>query len=140
MRWVALAFTLFCLASTAPLSAQQFRAAWVDVFHDGMQSSSQVDTMIATLVAGRYNAVIVQVLAFMDAGTTTALRSHGAYWQSTTSIVPWCYYTTQAFDPLGYLCTQAHANGIQVHAWLGGSAGGIYRVSQAWPPAVPAQR
>ena len=39
------------------------------------------------------------------------------------------------FDPLTYLCQQAHANGIEVHAWLGGSGAAMYRVSTAWPPA-----
>ena len=85
--------------------------------------------MVSSLVTGRYNAVIVQVLAYMDNATS----SHGAYWKS--SILPWSGYTKSTFDPLGYLCQQAHANGIQVHAWLGGSGGGMYRVSNAWPPA-----
>jgi uncharacterized lipoprotein YddW (UPF0748 family) len=59
---------------------------------------------------------------------------HGAYWYSTN--VPWCGYTTTNFDPLGYVCQKAHANGIEVHAWLGGSGGCMYRVTdQSWPPA-----
>jgi uncharacterized lipoprotein YddW (UPF0748 family) len=109
--------------------AQQFRAAWADVFHVGMQNSSQVDTMVSTLVAGHYNAVIVQVQAYMD----NATASHGSYWNS--SILPHAGYVTGSFDPLGYLCQRAHANGIEVHAWLGGSGGGMFRVSQAWPPS-----
>src|SRR3954468_19914055 len=110
-------------------SAQQFRAAWADVFHVGMQNSSQVNTMVSKLVAGHYNAVIVQVLAYMD----NTPSSHGAYWKS--NILPRSGYVTSTFDPLAYLCQQAHANGIEVHAWLGGSGGGMYRVSTAWPPA-----
>src|SRR5215831_9498568 len=111
-----------------PLPAQQFRAAWADVFHVGMQNSGQVDTMVSTLVAGHYNAVIVQVVAYMD----NASASHGAYYKS--SILPWSGYTTSGFDPLAYLITKAHASGIEVHAWLGGSGGGPYRVSTTWPP------
>ena len=84
--------------------------------------------MVSTLVAGRYNAVIVQVLGYMD----NSVASHGAHWKS--SIVPWSSRVTASFDPLGYLCQQAHANGIEVHAWLGGSGGAMYRVSTAWPP------
>src|SRR3974377_327030 len=126
--WVT-ALAVLCFASSAQLPAQQFRAAWADVFHNGMQSSSQVDTMVSSLVTGRYNAVVVQVLAYMDnAGST-----HGAYWKS--SVLPSCSYVTSNFDPLAYLCTAAHANGLQVYAWMGGSCGGIYRVSLAWPPA-----
>ena len=85
--------------------------------------------MVSTLVAGRYNAVIVQVVAYMD----TSSASHGSYYKS--SILPWCGYTTSGFDPLAYLITKAHANGIEVHAWLGGSGGGPYRVSTTWPPS-----
>src|SRR5947209_4297366 len=85
--------------------------------------------MVSKLVAGHYNAIIVQVLAYMD----TATASHGAYWKS--SILPRSGYVTSSFDPLAYICQQAHANGIEVHAWLGGSGGGMYRVSTAWPPA-----
>lgn len=120
---------LLCFAPKAPLQAQQFRAAWADVFHVGMGSQVQVDAMVASLVAGRYNAVVVQVLGYMDSNGT---GSHGAHWKS--SILPWSPRVTSSFDPLAYLCTQAHANGIQVHAWLGGSGGGPYRVSTVWPP------
>src|SRR6266478_6555495 len=128
LRRFALLLPLFWLAQSAQLQAQQFRAAWADVFHVGMQNSGQVDTMVSKLVAGHYNAVIVQVLAYMD----TATASHGAYWRS--SIVPRSTWVTATYDPLIYLCQQAHANGIEVHAWLGGSAGAMYRVSQSWPP------
>jgi uncharacterized lipoprotein YddW (UPF0748 family) len=118
------------LAAAPSLPAQQFRAAWADVFHPGMQSAAQIDAMVARLAAGRYNAVLAQVLAYMD---RTSTPTHGAYWKS--SLLPWSGYVTGSFDPLAYLCQQAHANGIEVHAWLGGSGGGMYRVSLAWPPA-----
>ncbi|HWX22445.1 MAG TPA: family 10 glycosylhydrolase [Candidatus Binatia bacterium] len=124
----AVSVAVFCFAAAPFLQAQQFRAAWADVFHVGMQNSGQVDAMVSNLAAGHYNAVVVQVLAYMD----TATASHGAYWKS--SILPRSAYVTSGFDPLAYLCTQAHANGIQVHAWLGGSGGAMYRVSTSWPP------
>src|ERR1051325_852561 len=127
-RNLALLATL-CSASATPALAQQFPAAWADVFHVGMGSTTEVNTMVNSLVAGRYNVVIVQVLGYMD---STSSASHGAHWKS--SIIPWSTRVTASFDPLAYLCTQAHANGIQVHAWLGGSGGGPYRVSTAWPP------
>src|SRR3954454_23140862 len=120
---------LFVLGLTTQLPAQQFRAAWADVFNSGITSQSGVDTMVNNLVAGHYNVVIFQALAYMD----NSVASHGAMWQS--SIVPWSSRTTAGFDPLAYLCTKAHANGIEVHAWLGGSGGAMYRVSTAWPPA-----
>jgi len=124
-----LAIVLLAVTATLPLSAQQLRAAWADIFHVGMGSTSEVDVMVASLVAGRYNAVIVQVLGYMDANGT---GSHGAHWKS--SIVPWSTRVKSNFDPLAYLCQQAHANGVEVHAWLGGSGAAMYRVSTTWPP------
>src|SRR5436309_6788781 len=127
MRRCAVALAILYYAT--PLPAQQFPAAWADVFHVGMTSQSDVNTMVSTLVAGRYNAVVVQVLGYMD---NAVGGSHGAHWKS--SIVPWSSRVTASFDPLAYLCAQAHANGIEVHAWLGGSGGAMYRVSTTWPP------
>jgi uncharacterized lipoprotein YddW (UPF0748 family) len=120
---------ILCLAGAIPASAQEFRAAWADVFHSGMGSQTEVSNMVSALVTGHYNAVVVQVLGYMDSGVS----SHGAHWKS--NILPWSTRVTASFDPLAYLCAQAHANGIEVHAWLGGSAGAMYRVSTSWPPA-----
>ena len=120
---------ILCLAGAAPLPAQEFRAAWADVFHVGMGSQTEVNNMVSALATGHYNAVVVQVVAYMDSGTS----SHGAQYKS--NILPWSTRVTSSFDPLAYLCTQAHANGIEVHAWLGGSAGAMYRVSTTWPPS-----
>lgn len=123
------AVLLFTAGATS-LPAQEFRAAWADVFHVGMGSTNEVDAMVSSLVSGHYNAVIVQVVGYMD---SNGFGSHGAHWQS--NILPWSPRVTSSFDPLAYLCTQAHTNGIEVHAWLGGSGGAMYRVSTAWPPA-----
>src|SRR6266516_4067463 len=110
MRRCAVILAILCFAAAAPLQAQQqFRAAWADVFHVGMTSQSDVNTMVSSLVAGHYNAVVVQVLGYMD---NAVGGSHGAHWKS--SIVPWSSRVTASFDPLAYLCTQAHANGIEV--------------------------
>ena len=125
----SLGFTLICLTPLFSLQGQQFRAAWADVFHVGMGSQTEVNNMVSALVTGHYNAVIVQVLAYHD--NTSAF--HGAHWKS--SIVPWSPRVTASFDPLAYLCQQAHANGIEVHAWLGGSSAAMYRISTDWPPA-----
>jgi uncharacterized lipoprotein YddW (UPF0748 family) len=125
-----LAVSLAILCCAAPLHAQEFRAAWADVFHVGMSSQTEVNNMVSTLVSGHYNAVIVQVVGYMD---NAVGASHGAHWQS--SILPWSSRVKASFDPLAALCQQAHANGIEVHAWLGGSGAAMYRVSTSFPPA-----
>lgn len=109
--------------STAP-STGEFRAFWAVVFQQGYKSAAQIDTMVAAAVAGHYNVILVQMLAYQDAGTS----SHGAYWNS--SIVPKATDISPAsFDPLAYLCTQAHANGIEVHAMSV-----PFRMCTTWPP------
>ena len=128
-RRCARVFCFLLIGLGGRCEAQQFRAAWADVFNSGLTSQAGVDTMVNSLVAGHYNAVVVQVLAYMD----NSVASHGAMWHS--SLIPWSSRTTAGFDPLGYLCTKAHANGIEVHAWLGGSGGAMYRVCTVWPPA-----
>src|ERR1051326_7086593 len=129
LRRCVIALALLGPTVAAPSHAQQFRAAWADVFHVGMGSQGEVDNMVSSLVTGHYNAVIVQAVGYMDRNGTA---SHGAHWKS--SILPWSTRVNSTFDPLAYLCQQAHANGIEVHAWWGGRGGGPYRVSSVWPP------
>src|ERR1041385_6375899 len=75
----ALAFVGISIAG----QAQQFRAAWAGVFNSSLTSQSGVNNLVSSLVAGHYNVVLVQVLAYMD----NSVASHGAMWKS--SIVPW---------------------------------------------------
>jgi uncharacterized lipoprotein YddW (UPF0748 family) len=92
--------------------------------HTGFKSTSQIDALVARAVAGNYNAIVAEVMAFQDSGTS----SHGAYWNS--AIVPKATDISGSIDPLQYLCQQANAQGIDVHAWLV-----TYRVSRSFPPA-----
>ncbi len=101
----------------------EFRGFWADAFHIGMQTQAQVDQMISLAVEGGYNAIVPEVLAFHD----NEVGSHGAYWRS--NIVARTTYVTEDFDPLEYMCQQAHANGLQIHCWLV-----AFRVSSTWPP------
>src|SRR2546430_5453514 len=95
-RWAAFLFIFGFITAQNPLSAQQFRAAWADIFHNGMTSQSDVNTMVSSLVAGRYNAVVVQVVGYMDQPGGSG--SHGAQYKS--SILPWSTRVTASFDPL----------------------------------------
>lgn len=100
-----------------------FRAFWADAFNVGFKSTSQINTMVSRAVAGRYNAIIVEVLAYHDTGAS----GHGAYWNS--AYVPRASDISGNIDPLAVLCSTAHAAGIEVHAWIVS-----YRISNAWPP------
>jgi hypothetical protein len=102
----------------------EFRGFWADAFHSGFKSTGEIDTMIGWALAGNYNAIIPEVLAFHDTGG----GGHGAYWNS--GIVPKASDIAGGIDPLAYLVQQAHASGLEVHAWLV-----AFRVSATWPPA-----
>jgi len=102
----------------------EFRGFWADAFASGFKSTAQIDTMINLALAGNYNAIVPEVLAFQD----TAGGGHGAYWDS--NIVPMASDIVGGIDPLAYLVQQAHANGLEVHPWLV-----AFRVSATWPPA-----
>jgi uncharacterized lipoprotein YddW (UPF0748 family) len=121
--WAA---ALGAIAAIAPPSYGQteFRAFWADRYHTGMRSSSEINSMVSRAVQGNYNAIIAQVLAYQDNGSVY----HGAFWNS--SILPKANGISPSFDPLGYLVQQAHANGLEAHAWII-----PYRACTAWPPS-----
>ncbi len=101
-----------------------FRGFWADAFGTGFKSTAQIDQMVAMAVAGKYNAIIPEVLAYQD----NVGNGHGAYWNS--AIVPKATDISGTIDPLAYLVETAHANGIEVHCWLVS-----FRVSNSWPPS-----
>lgn len=121
------AAALFCvLAVLTPIAAaQSFRAFWADAFSVGFKNNSQVTDLVNRAVAGRYNALVVEVLAFHD----NVGGGHGAYWNS--AIVPKAAdISPPSFDPLAALLSQAHAAGLEVHAWVV-----PYRICSTWPPS-----
>jgi len=100
-----------------------FRAFWADAFNTGFKSTSQITSLINRAVTGHYNAIVVEVMAYHDKGTS----GHGAYWNS--AIVPKATDISGGIDPLAVLVSQAHAAGIEVHAWIV-----PLRVCSTWPP------
>jgi len=101
-----------------------YRAVWADAFSVGFKSNQQINDLVSRAVTGNYNLILAEVLAFHDTGAS----GHGAYWNS--SIVPRAGDISGNIDPLGTLVALAHANGLEVDAWIV-----PYRVSSVWPPA-----
>ena len=101
-----------------------FRAFWADAFSPGFKSTTEIDAMIARALTGRYNAIFAEVLAYHD----RTGGGHGAYWNS--GIVPKATDISGGINPLAYLVQQAHANGLEVHAWIV-----PYRACTTWPPS-----
>ncbi|MDX2197973.1 MAG: family 10 glycosylhydrolase [Phycisphaerae bacterium] len=122
---MSLCAAVAALTLTISASAQtSFRAFWADAFSPGYKNASEVNSMISRALAARYNAIIVEVVAFHD----NVGVGHGAYYNST--ILPKATDIASNFDPLATVIAQAHANNIEVHAWIV-----PYRVSSVWPPS-----
>lgn len=106
---------------TVPICTREFRAAWVACVYNidwpskkGLSAASQQAEMrrlLDRMVALRMNAMIFQVRPQAD-----------ALYQSR--IEPWSPWLTgkmgrsPGYDPLAYCIQQAHARGIEVHAWF----------------------
>ncbi len=123
---LALALTA-AAASYAPVNdrppalAREFRGAWVACIYNldwpsspGLSAASQQAEMrgiLDKLAALKMNAVIFQVRPQCDA----------VY---SSSIEPWSSWLTgkmgasPGYDPLAYCIREAHARGIEVHAWF----------------------
>src|ERR1700674_932234 len=91
------------------LGPPQYRALWVDAFHDGMKSPWQVEKLVADAHRANLNALIVQVRKNADAYFNRSGEPRAADILGPAD-----------FDPLGYVIQLAHASTprIEVHAWL----------------------
>lgn len=102
-----LALSLFVLLSAIlpAVGMTEFRGLYVDAFHPGIKNHEQVTEMVRAAKAANFNALIVQV------------RKRGdAYYNST--IEPKALDIAPDYDPLADVIEQAHAVGMEVHAWL----------------------
>jgi uncharacterized lipoprotein YddW (UPF0748 family) len=104
-KLATLSLLTLLLCNPPPLEASEFRGLYVDAFHPGFKSHEEVTQMVATAKEGNFNALIVQV------------RKRGdAYYNS--QIEPKALDIEADYDPLADIVTQAHAAGLQVHAWV----------------------
>lgn len=102
---LAVPAVLGVLASIPTARASEFRGLYVDAFHPGFKTHEQVTQMVNAAKGANFNALIVQV------------RKRGdAYYNS--SIEPKAADIAAEYDPLADVIAQAHAAGLEVHAWL----------------------
>jgi uncharacterized lipoprotein YddW (UPF0748 family) len=87
----------------------QYRALWVDAFHEGLKSPQQVEKLVADARRANVNTLIVQVRKRGDAYFNRSIEPRASDIQGPLE-----------FDPLAYLLELAHAATprIQVHAWV----------------------
>ncbi len=121
---IALAVVLAALACAAPARAAgttvdpniapvaaaggQLRAFWVDAFGDGLYTQAQIDQLVTDVKSANMNAIVAQVVRRGDCLCNRSSLPRAAY--AGVSPAP--------FDPLQSLIDAAHAQGIQVHAWI----------------------
>ncbi|UED86898.1 family 10 glycosylhydrolase [Streptomyces profundus] len=97
---------------------EQWRSYWVDAFNAGIYSPDQVSTLIEDARAVNANALIVQTARRYDCFCNRAL-----YPRTDAAIDP------APYDPLDEVIEQAHAAGLEVHAWV--------NVNTLWNSATP---
>jgi uncharacterized lipoprotein YddW (UPF0748 family) len=95
---------------SAPVAAAggQLRAFWVDAFGDGLYTQAQIDQLVTDVKAANMNAIVAQVVRRGDCFCNRSSLPRTAV--AGVSPAP--------FDPLQALIDAAHAQGIQVHAWI----------------------
>ena len=110
-------------SDTPPPISREFRAAWVATVANidwpsrpGLSSSQQQSELLSIIEKAaelNLNALVLQVRPHCDALYASKLE-------------PWSEYLTGAmgeppnppYDPLEFAITEAHARGIEVHAWF----------------------
>ena len=91
----------------APVASGELRAFWADAFGEGMNSQAEIDQLVAATKAAHLNAIVAQVVRRGDCFCNRAAVPRT---DAPISALP--------FDPLDALIATAHANGIEVHAWV----------------------
>ncbi len=121
MKIPSLCFFAFVLVLTPLRAAQEFRAAWVATVYNldwpskpGLPAAAQKAQLRAMLDRAqelKLNAILFQVRPVSDALYASKRE-------------PWSVYLTgkqggdPGYDPLAFAIAEAHARGIELHAWF----------------------
>lgn len=111
------------LGAIAPTAAAaeppaQWRSYWVDAFNEGIYTPAQVTKLVAEAKKINANALIVQTARRYDCFCNRAL-----YPRTDAAIAP------APYDPLDAIIAEAHAAGLEVHAWV--------NINTMWNSATP---
>lgn len=86
---------------------QELRGLWVDAFGPGLKTPDEIDKLVADAKKMNVNVLFAQIGRRGDCYCNNAAMP-----RTNDAAVP------AGFDPLADLLTKAHAQGIQVHAWI----------------------
>lgn len=121
-----LIFLLFVAIGTVDAQVRtEYRAFWVDTFNTNLNNHNDVLTVVNSAKAAKANALFVQVRRRGDSWYLNSLEPRG-------DRVP----IASGFDPLQDIISVAHAEGIEVHAFV--IMGAIWgRAPNLFPPENP---
>src|SRR5215475_5864105 len=104
--WLLIGLSLASVGASAQ-SVSQYRAFWVDTFNSTLNNHSDVVAVVNNAKAAKANAIFAQV------------RRRGDSWYlNSLDPAPDFVPIAAGFDPLQDLINEAHANGIEVHAFV----------------------
>lgn len=114
------------LPTAPPPVPREFRAAWATPIWDRgfkdwpsnpnmtpAEQRAELRTMLDNAVAARLNAVVLHVRLAGDALYPTSYAPWSVFLTGKSGVGP-----TPAYDPLAFAVEEAHARGLQLHAWF----------------------
>jgi uncharacterized lipoprotein YddW (UPF0748 family) len=125
---VALGDAFAALAADPPTA--QYRAFWVDTFNTTLSDHDDVLAVVRNARAARANAIFAQVRRRGDSWYLDSLEGPAEIVAPAKPLAP-------GFDPLADLVTEAHAAGIEVHAFVIAAAIWNRHPTILAPPAFP---
>jgi uncharacterized lipoprotein YddW (UPF0748 family) len=105
-------------------TVRQYRAFWVDTFNTRLNTQGDVAAVVANATAARAHAIFAQVR-----------RRGDAWYRDSLEPLPDGIPIAAGFDPLADLITQAHAAGVEVHAFV--VIGAVWNRPPTQPPSSP---
>src|SRR5262245_40181464 len=95
------------LTASQAIGQPQYRAVWIDTFNTSINNPNDVRNIIKNIESSNFNAIFVQVRRRGDSWYLDSLEPPA----DRTPLEP-------GFDPLRALIREAHAKGIEVHAFV----------------------
>jgi uncharacterized lipoprotein YddW (UPF0748 family) len=117
-------------AEAADPPAAQYRAFWVDTFNTNLSDHADVVAVVDNARAARANAIFAQVRRRGDSWSLDSLEGPAEIVAPAKPLAP-------GFDPLADLIAEAHAAGIEVHAFVIAAAIWNRHPTILAPPAWP---
>ncbi|MGH8793474.1 MAG: family 10 glycosylhydrolase [Stackebrandtia sp.] len=102
---------------------EQWRGYWVDAFNPGVYTPEQVKKVVSEASDLNANALVVQTVRRYDCFCNNALYPR----TDAAGLDP------EPYDPIAEMIDQAHAAGLEVHAWV--NIGTMW--NSATPPSSP---